>query len=302
MRSDLVNLLARLFLTTALVVSAADAGEVPFLSGRVNDLAGMLKAETKLHLEAMLKAHEDSTSNQVVVLTVPDLGGESIEEYSFNVAQTWKLGQKGKNNGVLFLVSRDDRQMRIEVGTGLEGVLTDATSGIIIRQEVVPRFQDGDFDAGISDGVLAILAVIKGEYQADDPEAVGDFFGRAGGFLVFLIVVGIFTLAGVSSTGPASWFLYFFLMPFWYAFPAGLLGSPLGLIAFVLYLVGFPVLKFILPRTAAGKNFSRHWASAGRGGVFPSGGWSSRGGSYSGGGGFSGGGGGFGGGGASGRW
>ena len=107
--------------------------EVPYLSGRVNDVAGVLSNSTHAELESLLKAHEDSTSNQVVVLIVPGLEGESLEGYSIKVAETWKLGRRGKDNGVLLLVARDDRKVRIEVGRGLEGDLTDQLCGMIIH-------------------------------------------------------------------------------------------------------------------------------------------------------------------------
>jgi len=125
---------------------SGEAKEVPYLAGRVNDTAGMLSAEAFAELEQLLKSPEDSTSNQIVVLTVADLEGEVLEEYSLKVAETWAIGQADKDNGVLLLIARDDRKVRIEVGSGLEGDLTDATSGIIIRHEIVPRFKDGDFE------------------------------------------------------------------------------------------------------------------------------------------------------------
>jgi len=145
--------------------------DVPFLAGRVNDTANMLSPQTITELEALLKTHEDSTSNQVVVLTIPSLQGAVLEEYSMKVAETWKLGQADKDNGVLLLVARDDRKVRIEVGSGLEGNLPDITCGRIIRNEIVSRFRDGNFDAGISNGMKAILLATEGSYVADTSEA-----------------------------------------------------------------------------------------------------------------------------------
>ena len=147
---------------------------VPFLGSRVNDTAEMLSSGTVQDLETLLKVHEDSTSNQVVVLTIPALqDGETIEQFSIRVADIWKIGQKGKDNGVILIVSRDDHKVRIEVGRGLEGALPDITSGSIIRHEIVPRFKGGDFDEGVKSGVAGILAAIRGEYQADG-ESTGD--------------------------------------------------------------------------------------------------------------------------------
>src|SRR5512140_574907 len=111
-------ILLRVIAALLLLFLAASAlsTEVPYLSHRVNDTAEILSSETVYSLEAILKAHEDSTSNQIAVLTIPGLDGETIEEYSIRVVDAWKLGQKGKDNGVLLLVARDDRKVRIEVG------------------------------------------------------------------------------------------------------------------------------------------------------------------------------------------
>ena len=119
----------------AATASGAHALEVPPLTGRVVDRADVLSPATEAALTARLAAHEDSTSNQVVVLTVPSLDGEVLEPYATRVFRTWGLGQAAADNGVLLLVAVDDRQLRIEVGYGLEGDLTDALSGQIIRRE-----------------------------------------------------------------------------------------------------------------------------------------------------------------------
>ena len=291
-------------LTAALLVACTvigSAAEVPFLSGRVNDVAGVMSSSTISELESILKVHEDSTSNQVVVLIVPSLEGESLEEYSIKVAETWKLGQKGKDNGVLLFVARNDRKVRIEVGRGLEGGLTDQICGMIIRHEIVPRFRDGDFDAGVRAGVLAILDVIKGLYKSEGKEELGDLQGRVLGFLLFLAVVGIFTAIALFSTGFMSWFLYLFLMPFWGLFPPAMLGSAPGLTLFGTYAIGFLILKMWLKKSPQGmalmKQATRSGflaSSAGR--SWSSGSFSSSGSSFSGGGGS------FGGGGSSGSW
>ena len=138
----------------------------------VHDEAHILSAATKAELEAILKAERDSTSNQIAVLIIPSLEGESLEEYALRVAHTeWKLGQKGKDNGVLLLISIKDRLVRTEVGYGLEGALTDAMSTRINRNEIAPRFREGDFDGGVKAGVIAIIQAIKGEYKNDKPVA-----------------------------------------------------------------------------------------------------------------------------------
>ena len=288
-----------LLLTAAVAVSALD---VPFLAGRVNDNAGILSPQVVAELETMLAAHEDSTSNQVAVLTIPSLEGEVLEEYSLKVAETWALGQADKDNGVLLLVARDDRKVRIEVGSGLEGDLTDAVSGRIIRNEIVPRFRDGDFDGGVRDGVVAILAAIDGAYEADDESdwADDDFAVRIVAGLVFTVVVGTFTMVAVGSSGFASWFLFVFLIPFWLSFPNWILGPTYGMIPFVVYFFGFILLKLWLARSGTGKNLAKKWGKSFSSG----GGWSSGSGSFSSSSSssFSGGGGSFSGGGSSGSW
>jgi uncharacterized protein len=276
------------------------AQEVPFLGGRVNDTAEMLSFGTVNELEMILKAHEDTTSDQVVVLTIPKLEDESLEEYSMKVVDTWKLGQAGKDNGVLLLIVRDDRKLRIEVGKGLEGVLTDAISGAIIRNEITPRFREGKYDEGVKAGVHAILATIGGTYTAPEQEPTSsmDIVAVIMGMLIFTIVTGTFTLVGISSKGFVSWFLYVFLMPFWLMFPFAFLGT---VVPFVVYVIAFPVLKILLARNPAFQKKLLRWAPSTSGGGS---GWSSRssGGWSSSGGGFSGGGGGFSGGGSSGSW
>lgn len=304
-------LLVNVVLWCALAVEAQSL-DVPFLAGRVNDTAHMLSSKTIYALEALLKVHEDSTSNQVVVLTIPSLQGEALEEYSIKVVDTWKLGQKDKDNGVLLLIVRDDRKVRIEVGNGLEGDLPDITCGQIIRNEIVPRFRNSDYEGGIRAGVNAILGTINGSYKGGDNTARTSpdflFFG------IFLIVVGLFTTIAVFLQGAVSWILYAFLIPFWAAFPMVSLGVKVGAILLAIYLVGFPLVKLWFAKTKKGQALAKKWsvgASTGgtslrsgrtsRSGRDSSGGsgWSFGGGSS---GGFSGGGGSFSGGGASGSW
>jgi uncharacterized protein len=135
----------------------------------VHDEANVLSASAKAQMEALLQAHRDSTSNQIAVLVVPSLEGEDIDGYGVRVFEEWKLGQKGKDNGVLFLIAMQERQMRIEVGYGLEGVLTDALSSRINRNEVAPYFREGNYEGGIQAGVVAIIKAVEGEYKNDNP-------------------------------------------------------------------------------------------------------------------------------------
>ena len=152
-----------LFLALA---SSALAIELPQLRGHVNDYAGMLSPAAAAALEQRLAEFEGRDSTQIVVLTVPTLGGEPIEEFSLRVAEAWRIGHKGSDNGVILLVAKGERKIRIEVGRGLEGELTDLVAGRIIRGDMAPRFKAGDVDGGIAAGVSAIMAVVKGEYKA----------------------------------------------------------------------------------------------------------------------------------------
>ncbi len=205
----------------ALAVPLAAELAVPFLSGRVNDNANMIPADAKLRIEQKLAAFEQQTGAQVAVLTIPSLEGEPVEDFSLRVVEAWKLGKKGKDNGVLFLISKQDRRMRIEVGYGLEGDLTDLESGRILSDVVAPYFRNGDFGGGIEHGVDAILASLQG--QEVTPADVGSQEERAPGEkaltgIIFALVIGVFSLAALSSRGLMSWLLYFFMMPFFSAF------------------------------------------------------------------------------------
>jgi uncharacterized protein len=134
----------------------------------VHDEANVLNPSTKAFLESILKAERDSTSNQIAVLIIPSLDGESLEDYSLRVSEQWRLGQESKDNGVLLLIAINDREIRIETGYGLEGVLTDALSSRINRNEIAPNFRQGNYDEGVKAGVLAIIQAIKGEYKNDE--------------------------------------------------------------------------------------------------------------------------------------
>jgi uncharacterized protein len=198
----------------------------PRPDGYVTDRAGLLSPAVRESLETSLRAFEEKTSNQVVVATFPSLEGDSLEDFSMRLAETWKAGQKQKDNGVVFLIFRDDRKIRIEVGYGLEGVLTDALSGQIIRQVVAPYFRKGDYSGGILAGTDAIMKATQGEYKGSpkDDHSSGTvkllfllslffFFhlwvrassrhlgGRRGGYVGFLPMGGGFRGGGGFSGG-----------------------------------------------------------------------------------------------------
>lgn len=155
-----------LFLALCLLLPLqATALDVPPLAGHVNDRAGLLAPGTKQKMERFLTDFERSDSTQIVVLTIPTLEGEALSDYSMKVAEAWGIGQEGKDNGALLLVAKDERKIRIEVGYGLEGRLTDLMSGRIVDREISPRFKAGDFDGGIIAGVVAMAEAVRGEYQ-----------------------------------------------------------------------------------------------------------------------------------------
>jgi uncharacterized protein len=302
-----------LILLSVVMGAAAQQRAIPDLWGhRVHDEAHVLSQATIDRLEVILKEHEDSTTNQIAVLIIPSLEGEDLEGYSIRVAHdTWKLGQKNRDNGVLLLIALDDRKMRIEVGQGLEGVLTDAICSRIIRNEMAPHFREQQYEEGVTAAVQAIIKAIRNEYQADDD----DDNLQSGlswkerlfmGVFVFTIL-GIFTVLGVFVPGGSGWFLYAFLIPFYATFPMFILNTSGGLILLGLYLVCFPIARLIAGKTAWGKQMANKAKSSSRrnGGGWSGGSWSSgrSGGSSSSsfGGGFSGGGS-FGGGGSSGSW
>ena len=272
---------------------------IPPLSARVTDLTQTLSAQEKQALEAKLDDWEARTTNQLAVLLVPTTQPEPIEAYAIRVAEKWQIGRKGKDNGALFLVAKNDKKMRIEVGYGLEGVLTDATSRRIIAESVAPLFREGKFAAGIDAGVDRIITTVaegkplpprEASNVNAKPSSSGRHFDFGTMLLILFIIVPIVgrvlrsifgrllgSTVGAGIVGTAAWFV------------AGSL-----LIAGIAAIVGFLVMIFAgAASTMAGR----------RGGVFLPGGFGGGGGGWSGGGGgWSGGGGTFGGGGASGGW
>jgi uncharacterized protein len=262
---------------------------VPELTARVTDLTGTLTAGQRSGLEQKLAAFEERKGAQVAVLMVPTTRPESIEQFGLRVAETWRLGRKGVDDGALLLIAKDDRELRIEVGYGLEGVLTDATSRRIIDETIVPYFRSGDFHGGVSAGVDRIMAVIDGE-PLPEPERGWDGRAPLSDWAPILPVVFVFTLTlgtilkrllgqllGAAVTGGLVGVFTWLLM---------------GVIAAAILAAVASFMLTLLSRGGPGR-----WSSAGRG---------SAGGDFGGGsggdGGFSGGGGSFGGGGASGRW
>ncbi|PZR41472.1 MAG: hypothetical protein DI538_01120 [Azospira oryzae] len=311
--SRLIQPLFVLFFSLLLTGASAQK-PVPELWGlHVHDEAHALQQATIDQLEKKLITYEDSTTNQVALLIVSTLDGESIEEYSLKVAEKWKLGQKNKDNGVLLLVAVDDHKMRIEVGQGLESVLTDAQSNRIIRNEIAPNFRKDDYDAGVIAGVDGILKSIKGEYTANDSNGEFSTGTRIIIGLGLLFFVGLFTIVSlVLVEGRTIWWIYLGLIPFYAAFflSVGVVG---GIIVLTIYLIGFPVAYKLIQKnrlnslndntvskttqshSSSNDNHSSNFSSS------SSSSWSSSSSSGSGSS-FSGGGGSFGGGGSSGSW
>ena len=159
--------LPALLVVVVLVAPAGAAPEYPALTGRVVDQAGIIAPQSRAELERRLAEHERATGNQVVVVTLDTLQGESIEEYGVGLGRAWGIGRQGEDDGVLLIVAPNEREVRIEVGYGLEDVLTDALASQIVQNEIVPQFRQGSFDAGILAGTKAILQALGGQYRPD---------------------------------------------------------------------------------------------------------------------------------------
>lgn len=319
------GLFALIVLWVAVASTAASALDVPYLTGRVVDTAEILSGGASDRISSILKAHEDSTTNQVAILTVPNLGDENIEDFALRVFNEWGLGRADADNGVLIVVAVQDRRMRIEVGYGLEPILTDGAAGRVIRDVMTPHFRDGDFDLGIEEGAQAVLAILEGRGEvassgdsapSSEPASGLHFDGPDLSLMERILIgafifgiIGLFTVLGVVTPG-MGWFLYLFLIPFWAMFPIVVVGVKGAFALLIAYLVGFPSAKLLLARSnwyrRAAKDLKAKGEARIGGFTLRSGGGSgsrSGGGSWSsGGGGFSGGGGSSGGGGASGSW
>jgi uncharacterized protein len=266
---------------------------VPPLTARVTDLTGTLSGGAVTRIEAKLADVEAKKGSQIAVLIVPTTQPEEIEQFGIRVEDTWKLGRKGVDDGVILIVAKNDRRVRIEVGRGLEGALPDAVANRIITETITPHFKLGDYDGGVEAGVDQMISVVNGE-PLPEPDRKWERHSGLGHFLPLLLVV-VFVASGVlramfgrllgsvatgGLTGGIAWLLSHFL--------------PIG--------VGAGIVAFLFAMLA-GSN-SRGWsAGSGWGGGFGGGlGGGFGGGGFGGGGGFSGGGGGGAGGGASGSW
>ena len=265
---------------------------VPPLKGRATDLTGTLKPEQVASLEQMLRSFEERKGSQIAVLMVRTTAPETIEQYALRVAEQWQVGRKKVDDGVVLVVAKDDRTVRIEVGYGLEGVLNDATANRIIREVIVPRFREGDFYGGISAAVERMIRVIDGE-PLPEPRPGPQV---EGGTLQMLPVLFILALVGGAILRRALGRVFGSLAT----------GGAVGIVAWLL--VGTLAIALIaallgfLFTLVGGLGTGRRYYGGLPGGYGGWGGGGFGGGGSGGGGGFSGGGGSFGGGGASGRW
>jgi uncharacterized protein len=263
---------------------------VPDLTGRVVDQSGTLSAEQKATLTAQLADLEQRKGSQLVILLVASTAPESIEQYGVRVASAWQLGRKGVDDGLLLLVAREDRAVRIEVGRGLEGAIPDAIANRIIDEYLVPRFRGGDYAGGLAAAAQRLAALVDGEPLPAPPSPTG----AAGGVdqlmallpvILVVVVVASSLLQKVLGRGPAA---------------VGTGVAAAGITWLITHVLPLSLVVLVLASVLALAGFGRGgpgWVSHRRfpGGMYPgSGGF--------GGGGFRGGGGGFGGGGASGRW
>jgi uncharacterized protein len=278
----LTSLIAVLWLLCAPWAQAELA--VPPLKARVTDLTTTLQPAQQAALEQTLRAFEEKKGSQIAVLIVPTTQPETIEQYAIRVAESWKLGRKGVDDGVLLLVAKNDRALRIEVGYGLEGAIPDAVAKRIVSEIITPYFRQGDFHGGISAGIERIIRVIEGEPLLQPKKSSGA--QRSGGIEDWL---GIVFVAAIIVGGA----MRALFGPFIGGLVAGSVVAGIAWLLFTSFLAALGVGVFVFFITLAGLHGGGGgWASGGgRGGR-----------SGGGGGGFSGGGGGFGGGGASGRW
>ena len=262
---------------------------VPELKGRVTDLTGTLNSQQAGSLEASLKTFEEEKGSQVVVLIIPTTDPEPISSYSIRVAEEWKIGRGGVDDGVILLIAMDDRQLRIEVGYGLEGAIPDAYAKRIIENLILPQFRQGRFYDGISDGVGAIMGLIEGEELPQVTQSSPSTYGITHqNLFVFLIIASLVILsiikALVKNTGLK-----------WVSVLAISVIVGLVFMNILVGLFGFAISSLVMfSSSSSGRGGGRYY---GGGGFF-----GGSGGSSFGGGGFSGGGGSFGGGGASGGW
>ncbi len=295
----------------ALVVAGLVAQEIPRPVGRVNDFAALLNADQQQALETLLEGLERDTTAEVALVTVRELGGVSVAEYANRLFNEWGIGQKGRDNGVLILVALRDREMRIEVGYGLEGVLPDGLAGEIVRENFTPHFRENRYAEGIAEGTARVVDIVRrnetltaGQLAAIDAAAheATTSWGMAA-MLSLFVGIGAFTF-GTAAGAKAISQLLFGLVFTGFALFMGMMGAPrLGVVLLFLFAAGIAVLGFVLGRRPSWRRSIRGTRKGAGGSGWVIGGGGGSGSSRSSGGGSSSfGGGRSGGGGASGRW
>jgi len=197
MKRSAIIIIMSFFILLSLTTPPMFALDVPALKGRVNDYAGILNSSQEAELNSLLRETEEKTSSQVVLLTIASLSGEVLEDFSIRVVDKWQLGQGGLDNGVLLLVSMAERKIRLEVGYGLESILTDAKGSYIIRELMVSHFKKGNYFAGIESGLNAVTGIIKKDFDIT-PEQLAKFRKKQKkaegenipvGMIVFIIII-----------------------------------------------------------------------------------------------------------------
>ena len=283
-------LIGILLLIPSLVFAYQNSGTP---TGFVNDFAGMLTTEQKQTLETKIGDFEKETTNELSVVTVSDLGGDTIENFAEKLFKDWRIGKNKKDNGVLLLISRDDRQMRIEVGYGLEGALTDAQSFWIIQNVLKPAFQKGDYYGGINGGVEGIILITKGEFKPDTNSTGKSGFNANSVFFLLWVLWIFFVWMGSILARSKSWWgggIVGGAISFFLGFGFTLI---LGFVSALIFIpLGFWLDYIVSRRYTTAKEMGQPvpWWIGGRGGSgFGGGGFGGFGGGRSGGGGSSGG-------------
>lgn len=190
--------------------------EIPILKNYVTDKTNTLSFNQIQDLEYRLRTYEDTTSNQIVILMISSLDGEDLFDYSQRVAETNKIGQKGKDNGILILVVKDDRKIRIEVGYGLEGVVPDAVASSIIRNIMIPYFKSGNYYGGLLKGIETLQDAIAGTYQADEEKISAKNFVTPLVLLIFLLIF-FSIISRIKGTSRGGWV---YRSGGWYSYPS----------------------------------------------------------------------------------
>ena len=287
-RTKLLNRLSLILLLIATLSVNGQAQTIPALEARVTDITGTITNQQQASLEAKLASFEEQKGSQIVVLIIPTTDPETITSYGIRVAEKWQIGRSGVDDGVILIIAKDDRKIRIEVGYGLEGAIPDAYAKRIIENIILPNFRQGQFYNGIEDGIGAIMGLIDGEELPEVTQAPPSTMGMKNeSVFMTLIVFGVIILSILKAFIKKSKYK-------WVAVSVASILAGFIFGSFIFGGIGFALSSFIMFSSSSGRGGGHYYG----GGFYGGGG----GGGSFGGGGFSGGGGSFGGGGASGGW